>query len=143
MNYPYFAKLQEFIITGSANISAEIADKLYQFHIMPMQPVRETLGVWLTASEHSGYRPRQWELKKGRSGNSEHTFTGKGAVDWTCKDFVKNKSKLLELIIKHTSYTRICIYDGFIHCDYKLTKSEHREVYTSNSKSQWKFSYYC
>ena len=71
---------------------------------------------------------------KGRSGNGEHTFEGSGAVDWTCK-----KSKLLHLfnlIIENTEYTRIAIYENFIHCDY-AAKDGFRYIYESDSKSNW------
>jgi len=134
MKYPFFATLKEFLITQPKTVALEIADKIYQFHIFPMQKVREELGVWITASLNSGWRPNWYEKSKGRSGNSQHTYEdewvkGSGAVDWTCADFPRNKDRLLELIIKHTTYTRIAIYNGFIHCDYKNTESNRREVF--------------
>lgn len=142
-------KLREFIITKPKTISLEIADKLYWYHIIPMIPVREKMKVWLTASLHSGYRPKWWERNKGRSGNSQHTFgqidvntfdqDGKGAVDWTCNDFERNKDKLLRLIIEETEYTRMAVYNSFIHCDHKKTASGKREVHSSDSKSNWTF----
>ena len=116
-----FFKLYEFIITKPKTITLEIADKLYWYHIIPMIPVRKALGVSMTASLFSGYRPKWWEIFKKRSGNSQHVFIGKGAVDWTCFDFENNKDELLRLIIEHTEYTRIAIYNSFIHCDYKET----------------------
>lgn len=135
-------KLKEFIITKAKTISLEIADKLYHYHIIPMIIVRNKLGVPIWASDFSGYRPKWYELKKKRSGKSQHVFNGKGAVDWTCKDFSKNKEKFLKLIIKHTNYTRIAIYETFIHCDYKQTDSGKRELYKSNSSSKWEFIKY-
>ncbi len=142
MNYPLFARLHEFLITQPKTIDLAIADKLYQFHIIPMQAVREALGVWLSASLKSGYRPKWWERKKKRSGNSQHCFEdewadGSGAVDWTCGSFKANKNRLLELMIKHTNYTRLAVYDGFIHADYKSTPSGKREVYHSDANSNW------
>lgn len=147
MNYPLFAKLKELIVTGRKTIELEVADKLYQFHIIPMHPVRKELGVWVTASLKSGYRPKWWEIKKKRSGNSQHIFkddwiNGSGAIDWTCDDFDLKKNIFLALIIKYTNYTRMAIYEGFIHCDYKPTPSGKREVYTSNSKSEWELLKY-
>lgn len=141
MKHPLFATLKELIITQPKTINLDIADKLYQFHIIPMQKVREDLGVWVTASEKSGYRPKWWELLKNRSGNSQHIFkdewiNGSGAVDWTCKDFKNNKDKFLELIIKHTNYTRICVYSTFIHCDYK---SENKRQLFKINKGNWEF----
>lgn len=134
MTYPLFATLKEFLITLPKTVSLEVADKLYQFHIIPMQKVREELGVWITASDNSGYRPKWWEFKKRRDGLSQHTYidewlNGSGAVDWTCEDFSFNQDLLLALIIKHTKYTRICIYNGFIHCDYKNTPNNARQLF--------------
>lgn len=127
----------EFIITHKNIIPVHVADKLMKYHIIPMSRIRNTMGIPIWASEFSGYRPKWWELKKGRSGKSQHTFEGKGAVDWTCEDFEGNKPLLSALIIKHTDYTRISVYDTFIHCDYKETKSGKRELYESNVNSKW------
>lgn len=142
MKYPLFAKLKEFLIDNPAKVDLEVADKLYQFHIIPMQKVREELGVWVTASLKSGYRPQWWEILKNRSGKSQHTFIeehplGSGAIDWTCSDFKANNDRFLELIIEHTNYTRIAIYGTFIHCDFKPTPSGKREVYVSDANSNW------
>lgn len=130
--------IKEFLITRPKNIGVDIADKLFWNHIIPMIPVRNELGLSITASLRSGYRPKWYELAKGRNGSSQHVFKGKGAVDWTCKDFTKNKDELLRLIIKHTEYTRICVYKGFIHCDYKATPANLRRVYEYQNK-EWKF----
>lgn len=137
MSIPF--KLKEFIITKPNKISLEIADKLYHYHIIPMIPVREEMGVSMTASASSGYRPKWWELRKGRSGNSQHVFREKGAVDWTCSNFETNWEKMLDLMIYHTGYTRFAIYNSFIHCDHAPTKSGKREVFESNSASEWTF----
>lgn len=130
--------ISEFNISGE-DIPQKVADKILHKHILPMQPVREELGIPLFPSLKSAYRSIWWEKTHGRSGSSQHTFIEDGATDWTCQDFENNWEKLLASMIKHTKYTRFAIYDGFIHADYKPTKSGKREVYTSNSKSQWKF----
>lgn len=130
-------KLKEFLITKPTTISLDIADKLYWYHIIPMIPVREALGVPITASAFSGYRPEWYEKRRGRSGNSQHVFGGEGAVDWTCKNFSSNKNKLLKLMIKHTGYTRYAIYDGFIHADRKKTQDGRIEIYDSTPSSKW------
>lgn len=132
----------EFLITQPKALDLDIADKLWKYHIIPMVPVREALGLAIWASQKSGYRPHWYELRRGRSGKSEHCFIGLGAVDWTCADIYNNKHRLLDLIIKYTSYTRIAVYDGFIHCDHKPTASGQREIYSSNAQSQWKFIRY-
>lgn len=134
--------ISEFLITQPKTVELDIADKLWKYHIIPMLAVREALGFAIWASLKSGYRPEWYEKSKGRSGTSEHCFKEKGAVDWTCFDFETNKDKFLELIIIHTDYTRIAVYDGFIHCDHKPTANGKREIYTSNSRSEWKFLRY-
>lgn len=143
MKYKLFARLVEFVISKSKLIELEVADKLYQFHIIPMQKVREELGVWVTASDNSGYRPTWWERLKNRSGKSQHTYkdeweNGSGAVDWTCKNFKVNRDRFLNLIIKHTDYTRICVYDTFIHCDYKDTPDNKRQLFRYDGE-KWEF----
>jgi len=50
-----------------------------------------------------------------------------------------NKNKLLKQIIEQTSYTRVALYNSFIHCDYKQTSSGERELYTSTANSEWTF----
>jgi len=122
-------KTKEFLITGAKTLSIDIVDKLFWYHIIPCIPVRKELGIPMTASLKSGYRPKWWELRHGRKGGSQHVFLGKGAIDWTCKNFKINKEKLLDLLIKHTTYTRFAIYNGFIHCDYKATPGGDRELY--------------
>jgi len=128
--------ISDFNISGNP-IPEQVADKILKWHIIPLQRVRDVFNGAIWASQKSGYRSRHWERSKGRSGNSQHVFLGKGAVDWTCRNFPSNHERLLELIIKETDYTRMAIYNSFIHCDYKSTPSGRREVYTSNSKSKW------
>lgn len=135
-------KLKEFIITQPKSIAVDLADKIYHYHIIPMLPVRAALDISMTASQHSGYRPLWWEKKKGRSGGSQHTFNDKGAVDWTCRDFENNQDAFLNAIVEHTSYSRMAIYNSFIHCDYKTTSSGKREIYTSTPSSKWTFLRY-
>lgn len=99
------------------DIPLDVANKLLRHHIWVMNPIREKLGGWITASQRSGFRSRGHELSMGRNGNSQHTFQGLGAVDWTC-DRV-NIRRLLALM-KDTPYTRIAFYpnNNFIHADY-------------------------
>lgn len=133
-------KISEFNISGE-DIPEHIADAILEHHIQPMQVVRNELGYSMTASLKSGYRSPKWEKSRKRNGQSQHCFLrkdgGKGAVDWTCFDFQKNKNEFIEAIIKHTNYTRIAIYNSFIHCDYKPTASGKREVYSSTPSSAW------
>jgi len=128
--------ISDFNISGEP-IPEDITDKILKWHIIPMQRVRNVLGFAIWASQKSGYRSLSWEKSRGRTGNSQHVFRGKGACDWTCRNFADNKDKLLEAIIKETDYTRIAIYNSFIHCDYKETDSNSRELYKSDAKSSW------
>lgn len=130
--------ISDFNISGKP-IPEDIADKILKWHIVPMQRVRNILGFAIWASQTSGYRSKAWEKSRGRSGNSQHTFIGKGAVDWTCRDFKTEKENILVNIIDETDYTRMAVYNSFIHCDYKVTASGQRELYDSDSKSNWKF----
>jgi hypothetical protein len=147
----YFS-ISELCITGDT-VPLPVADKLLKYHIIPMNAVREALGVPVhcRTSEGlcSGYRPFAWEIENGRSGRSQHTFGegedgsfdvhAKGAIDWRCQDFSANKDTLLDLIIEHTNYTRIAVYESFIHCDYKPTVGGKRQLFTSTASSKWTF----
>lgn len=133
--------ISEFNISGKP-IPEDVADKILKWHIQPMQRVRDKFKDAIWPSLKSGYRSVQWEKKNGRSGNSQHTFKGKGAVDWTCQNFSSKKDKLLKLIIEETDYTRIAVYNSFIHCDYKVTNSMRRELYDSDSSSNWTLNKY-
>lgn len=128
--------LSEFNISGE-KIPEDVADKILEYHIIPMQIVRDKLGVSIWPSLKSGYRSSKWERKRGRSGKSQHCFRGKGAVDITCKDFSVTGVTLLDLIVEHTQYTRMAVYRSFIHCDYKPTKSGKRQIFKSDSSSKW------
>jgi len=119
------------------DIPQHVADKLLKHHILQMNVVREKLGAPIWASQNSGYRPYTWEIARGRSGRSQHTFGDKGAVDWTCSDL----KELFKLLLEHTSYTRIAVYPSdegnFIHCDHKASS---RQLFLSDSGSDWKLS---
>ena len=134
MDFPF--KTSEFVIGNILDIPVAIVDKIWRYHILPMATPRAILGIPMWASEKSGYRPESWEKQHMRSGKSEHVFRGKGAIDWTCKDFAKNKDAFLAAIIKYTKYTRIAIYDSFIHCDYKAQDGK-RYIYSSTPSSEW------
>lgn len=111
-------KISDFNISGK-DIPEDVADKIHEFHLKPLERVN-MVNTKLNArpSVKSSYRPRWWELEKGRSGNSQHCYYGKGATDVTCDDFQEQKDDLLEELIENTNYTRFAIYNTFIHCDY-------------------------
>lgn len=130
--------ISDFNISGKS-IPEGVADKILKWHILPMQRVRNVLKFAIWASQKSGYRSYYWEKSRGRSGNSQHTFKGKGAVDWTCYRFTDNKELLIGEIIKETSYTRLAIYNNFVHCDYKETTNGQRQLFKSDVNSNWTF----
>ena len=112
-------RISDFNISGKA-IPQSVADKIYLFHAIPLNVIKDVApGLGLFISSRSGYRSVIWEKSRGRKGDSEHTFKGKGAADVSCQDFFNNQEELLELLIKYTNYTRFAVYDSFIHCDYK------------------------
>lgn len=126
-------KLSDFCITRYA-VPQSVADKIHLFHIIPLNLVRHYFNMPIYVSQKSGYRPRSYELSRGRNGLSPHTFkinkvqkVGKGAVDLTFADFGANKEAFISLILEHTDYTRIAVYGTFIHLDYEKTRSGKRE----------------
>jgi len=114
-------------------ISLRIADLILVYHIRPIERTMAETGIRIWCSEKSGYRPSWWDMKKGRSGTGAHCFLpGEfGATDWTANVQIQ---VLLEALIKYTDYTRFGVYpaSGFIHCDYRKTKSGKRQVYNEN-----------
>lgn len=150
MKLPY--KISDFCISN-ADIPKQIADRILEFHLLPMTNTSYHVGFdiypsYSTKGQPSGYRPYVWEIARGRSGKSQHTFgqrksiilNEKGACDITCDDFKNNKDCLLEALIEHTDYTRFAVYDTFYHNDYR-NKDDYCYIYKSNSKSQWKLLY--
>lgn len=131
--------ISEFCIT-KAPIPQNIADKILKWHILPMLFVRKLLNDYITASKRSGYRPVRYELLHRRLGGSQHCFkkNSKGAVDWTTRP--SKISELLDLIIKHTKYTRIAYNKkkNFIHCDYKVQDGK-RYYFEYDDNGEWKF----
>ena len=119
--------ISEFIIEPEIDIPQEIADKILKYHIIPLQGIRDILKSPMTISERSGYRSLDYELSRGRSGDSEHCYRGKGACDVTVSG--AENLRVLGLLLLCSPYTRICFYPGdkFYHLDYK--QSDHR-LYT-------------
>lgn len=71
---------------------------------------------------NSAYRPRQYELAKGRSGNSAHTL-GR-AFDIRCSDNVQ-RYRIVSAAIA-CGFNRIGIGRGFIHLDDAISLPTHR-----------------
>ena len=114
-------------------------------HMRPLQAVEKKIrllcgeDIKLEVSFKSSYRSVKWEESKGRSGFSEHTYKKLGATDVTCANFSENKDLLLKCLIEETDYTRIAMYNSFIHVDYKNERSD-AYVYDATS-GVWKRKY--
>lgn len=143
--------IDEFCIVGADQTPQHIKEKIWRYHISPVINVRHKIDLPLTASEKSCYRPFKWEIERGRSGLSQHTFgegqddeeNHLGACDWTFhnqKDItLDNINSLFRLLMKETKYTRLCVYPTFIHCDYKMRNGT-RQVFECPD-NKWVFRY--
>jgi len=140
-------KPSDFNISGKP-IPQNVADKILNYHILPIQDVADCFTEEIFVSKKSGYRSWSWELAHKRSGTSQHCFgekqdgsfdpLGLGAVDWTCEDFKIMRGAFLSKLIEYTDYTRFCLYNGFIHCDYKPTPNGDRQLF-EYSEGKWEF----
>lgn len=120
----------DFNITGQS-IPQSVVDKIVEYHLIDLWEVEAAVPFDIFVSKNSGYRPKWYEQEMGRLGNSQHTFSGKGAVDLSCHDFINNKDRLLAALVTYSKYTRIADYGTFFHCDFK---TKERWLYNS----QWK-----
>jgi hypothetical protein len=115
-NCDYFS-IKEFLVDRvMTTVPVHVVDKIERYHKPIINPIRHEMGVPILVSGNSGYRSVGWEIASGRDGTSEHTFIGKGAVDYTCENI-----ELLLDELRASDYMRICYYpeQAFIHCDHK------------------------
>lgn len=90
--------------------SCSISDMDSEFMEL-LDKLRETAGIPLVIN--CAYRSKEWDKKKGRSGNSAHT---KGvAVDIRCNDS-SNRFKIIKAAVE-LRIPRIGIDSSFIHID--------------------------
>lgn len=90
--------------------SCSISDMDSEFMEL-LDKLRETAGIPLVIN--CAYRSKEWDKKKGRSGNSAHT---KGvAVDIRCNDS-SNRFKIIKAAVE-LGIPRIGIDGSFIHID--------------------------
>lgn len=138
----YVNKIESYDIEG-LGMPVKVQMKLGAFHIPYLSAIDQGLNrkhdIRLSVSSKSGYRSESYEKLKKRSGRSEHTFKNMGAVDITCSDFSRFKEVLLFELMTNTNYTRLAVYDTFIHCDYKNEMDE-RFVYNSKWQRQYQFN---
>lgn len=134
--------IRSYDITGKG-FDKKVEQMVRVCHMAPLMVVDgficKALGINIYVSMKSSWRPKWWETSKGRSGYSEHTYNFMGATDITCDDFENNKEVLLGYLMKHTNYTRLAVYNGFIHADYKNEWND-RYVYNSSWVRQYRFN---
>lgn len=124
-------KPSELIRDPHHPVSVKIQDKMLEYHIFPVNAIRDAVEFPIWASSKSGYRPKGWERRQGREPDgvrrlhwSRHTYEpcpgdpeGKGATDWTCSK--ENRLTLARRLRDETDYNRIALYSWGFHCDYK------------------------
>lgn len=146
-----YIKPSELIFDHSAGLPADVADRMLEFHILPVNRIRRIAGYGITASQNSGYRTKQHEISKGRQPKnqnedwSRHTYQphpefdpeGKGATDWRPVD-LSNMSDFAWRMVEMTNYSRLCYYpdQNFIHSDFKH-ESRGRRLFIASSGG-WK-----
>lgn len=99
-------------------IPLHVVEKILRYHLPVLNALQRSLDFRIKISLNSGYRSYEWEIIHGRSGNSEHTFKGLGAVDLTCHP--ANTLKLKQALTG-CDYSRIAWYEhrNFFHCDFR------------------------
>lgn len=90
-------------------------------YIIPLQTLWYTHGVGLVPSDRSCYRSVEYELSRGRSGRSLHTFPPdtKGACDLRLHNFARIEH-VIDTVIEELPFRRIVYYpnNNFLHVDY-------------------------
>lgn len=127
--------IKEFLIDPEmAEVPVHVVQKIDQYHKPILNNVRHLLRCPVIISQHSGYRSVKWERSHGRTGDSQHTFSERGAVD------VRSDEKLdrLLMLLKASEYSRVCYYphDKFIHCDFYGAT---RKYFEANKSGTWNF----
>ena len=114
----------DLCITGDLPADPSIVAKLhFQCHTLNALNQRHPkLGLEIsrgtTDNMPSGYRPIEWEIGRGRSGHSQHTYRNSmGALDLVCGNW-----PLFSTVLRMETWipwTRIAVYSGrgFVHCD--------------------------
>jgi hypothetical protein len=118
------------------NPSRETVRKIKEIHIPQLTKVRNSICMPIIIRSSS--RTYDWEIERGRSGNSKHVYKeGNGAVDISVRDYSKKKLDTLEnALIDETLYNRITRYDTFIHVDFGKNRFGGRAYY-KNTKQGW------
>jgi hypothetical protein len=142
---PQYQTPEAWIISGPLP-ERSVWDRIEAHHVRPLCTLFHVTGVPLVPSGRSCYRPRSYELQRGRSGSSLHTFPGssRGACDLVRADGV-GVSSALDLLIVRGPWRRICHYprNGFVHVDYGDANGvicERRQLFTcAGGSAPWRF----
>jgi hypothetical protein len=116
-------------------------------YIRPLLVISRSFGVQLVPSDQSGYRSPRYEISRGRSGRSVHTFPpgSLGAADLRYKDSTPIVWAV-ESLIDAGPWQRIAVYVNhqFVHVDYghpSQPTPRSRTLYTcSGPLHPWKFA---
>ena len=106
-------------------VDQKTIQKIERFHLPFLNDMAELItGI-------VGYRSREYEIAMGRTGDSQHTFSGMGAVDIS----TRYPDRLLSQLMR-SPYKRIAYYpdDRFFHCDYNANV---QTLYLSTQDSRW------
>lgn len=133
----YKVKLVECLDFGTPTI--EQIDKIIGGFLIPLNVIRERMGIPIHV--RSCFRSIGHEIKQGRSGKSQHTFTGLGACDValtkSSSEAVNNDQLfLLAQQLLQFDFKRIAYYPHlkFFHIDYN---AQVREFNISDNDSKW------
>jgi len=144
MNKLYFSH-QEFILRKDLPVASDVIDKIIEYHILPMNDIRQRFGSPIIVSKHSGYRHMEHEIEMNRPPTSTHLFMeqperqdpGYGASDYRVSPALF--PRFIELMVD-SQYTRIAIYPyqktPFIHCDYRFFGVD-KFYNVVNHKNEW------
>jgi hypothetical protein len=131
--------------TSQSAIPVHIARTIYYAYINVIRELEKNFSVKFVPSQNSCYRPYAYEISRGRSGGSLHTFPA-GTLG-AC-DLITSKGRItasdLDLLKIYSPFKRICYYpnNGFVHVDYGLPGMpvHRREYYTCISPTaKWVF----
>ena len=122
-----------------------ITRTIYQLYFKVLLQLADQYDIDLVPSLNSCYRSYAYEIKRGRSGSSLHTFpAGTGGA---C-DLVRSTGPIdqdaLHMLKLHSPFRRIAYYpnNGFVHVDYGMPGMplHVRQFFTCASpKSPWKY----
>lgn len=130
--------VEEFIKYDN-NPTQETIKKITKTHIPELEKIRLKAGMPIII--RSASRTKEHELKRGRSGKSQHIYpNGKGAVDVSVPEYMDKEklNKLEQAIITESSYTRISRYKSYLHLDFKPNRYG-RRAYYRNTPYGWMY----